>query len=107
LSQIAAYARDKDGNEICSREIDPNQVLNIALKNMVTPLPSAAGAPPRKTPIEVVLDVITDVNRVAPDQTSKLVAPDYANIASNVQSFLVDKQSGLEQFYAIVRNGTE
>ncbi len=107
LSQIAAYARDKDGNEICSREIDPNQVLNIALKNMVTPLPSEPGAPPRKTPIEVVLDVITDVNRVAPDQTSKLVAPDYANIASNVQSFLVDKQSGLEQFYAIVRTGTE
>ncbi|HEX7663041.1 MAG TPA: hypothetical protein VF407_00945, partial [Polyangiaceae bacterium] len=107
LSQIAAYARDSNGTEICSREIDPNQVLNIALKNMVTPLPSDPGAPPRKTPIEVVLDVITDVNRVAPDQTTKLQAPDYANVASNVQSFLVDKQSGLEQFYAIVRNGTE
>lgn len=110
LSQIAAYARDSNGTEVCAREIDPNQVLNIALKNMVTPLPSdpsTPNAPPRKTPIEVILDVITDVNRVSPDQTDKLQPPDYANISSNVSDFLINKESGLEQFYAIVRNGTE
>lgn len=107
LSQIAAYARDANGTEVCSREVDPNQVLNIAFKNMVTPLPAGPDGAPRKTPLEVVLDVIDDVNRVAPDQTTKLVPPDYANIASNVSDFLINKQSGLEQFYAVVRNGTE
>jgi hypothetical protein len=107
LSLIAAYATDTNGVENCSREVDPDQVLNIALKNMVTPLPPLADGLTRKTPLEVIMDVIDDVNRVAPDQTTKLAPPDYANISSNVSDFLIDKQSGLEQFYAVVRNGTE
>ena len=47
-----------------------------------------------------------DVNRAAPEQTDKLQAADYANIADNVSDFLLNGESGLEQFYAIVRKGT-
>ncbi|MEO7112328.1 MAG: hypothetical protein ABI183_17915, partial [Polyangiaceae bacterium] len=107
LSLIAAYATDANGAENCALEVDPDQVMNIALKNMVTPLPPLADGLTRKTPLEVILDVIDDVNRVAPDQTTKLAPPDYANISANVSDFLINKQSGLEQFYAVVRTGTE
>jgi hypothetical protein len=107
LSLIAAYATDANGVENCGLEVDPDQVLNIALKNIVTPLPPLADGLTRKTPLEVIMDVIDDVNRVAPDQTTKLAPPDYANISANVSDFLINKQSGLEQFYAVVRTGTE
>jgi hypothetical protein len=52
------------------------------------------------------MDAIGDVNRADPSQTTSYQAPDYGNIADNVSSFLLDPQSGIEQFYAIVRDGT-
>ncbi|MEO6573621.1 MAG: hypothetical protein ABIP89_07275, partial [Polyangiaceae bacterium] len=75
-----------------------------AMQNVVTPMGPMME---KQTPLEVILDVIGDVNRVAPDQTDKLAAGDYASIADNVGDFLVNKQRGLEQFYEIVRQGTE
>jgi hypothetical protein len=106
LARIADRAYDKSHLEICGREIDPNQVLNVALQNVVTPMLTPDGKK-RQTPLEVILDVIGDVNRVAPDQTDKLAAQDYASIADNVGDFLVNKEHGLEQFYEIVRQGTQ
>jgi hypothetical protein len=106
LARIALRAYDKEHKEICSREIDPNQVLNVALKNLVTPLPSKDGKP-TKTPLEVIMDVIADVNRVDPVRTEKLGADDYASITYHVTDFLLNKERGLEQFYEIVRQGTE
>ncbi len=106
LARLSGRAFDAEHHETCSSEIDPNQVLTIALKNMVTPLPSPNGTP-RKTPLEVIMDAIGDVNRVAPERTDKYDAADYANITAEVGDFLLNKERGLEQFYEIVRQGTE
>jgi hypothetical protein len=103
LSRITGKAYASDGmTEVCSSELDPNQVLVVALQNMVTPMPGANGAV-GETPLEVILDTIGDVNRASPDQTVKLDPGDYESIAFNVLDFLVNKETGLEQFYEIVR----
>ena len=60
-----------------------------------------------QTPLEVIIDVIADVNRVDPTQpyAGTLHQDDYANMSTNVVQFLSDPQNGLEQFYEVVRNG--
>jgi hypothetical protein len=106
LGKISGKYFDKDGNEYCSRELDPNQILSVVLKHLVTPMPGENGAV-GETPLEVIIDVIADVNRSSPGEPeAKLTGEDYASIADNVTSFLLDKERGLEQFYEIVRNGT-
>lgn len=97
---------DADNNlvEICAREIDPNQVLNTLLGTAVTPVDSLGG----KAPIEILLDVIADVNRVAPEQQKdKYDEADYAAITSSTVEFLTNEERGMEQFYEIVRKGQE
>ncbi len=101
LTRVFARAYDAKGNEQCGKEIDPNRVIAVALRNLVTP-----AGPDQPAPIEVVLDVVADVNRADPSQTSKLDGGDYANIALEVRSFLLDKGSGLEQIYEVVRQAT-
>jgi hypothetical protein len=118
LSRIAGRAMTVDSAgkavEDCSpkatplAEIDPNQVLNVALSNLVTPMKTGDKA--GETPLEVMLDTIDAVNRAAPDVSSSLDgldAADYASISQNLDEFLLDKQRGLEQFYEVVRLGTE
>jgi len=92
--------------EICADEADPNQVLSQILVRLVTPMTDSTGRA-TETPLEVILDTITDVNRVDPSQTSKLGAADYAAIAGQVSEFMLDKNFGLEQFYEVVRKGTD
>jgi hypothetical protein len=103
-----AYAVPKSGApyEDCSAEIDPNQVLQVALEHLVTPM-TVTGALRGVTPLEVIIDTISDVNRATPGSVSKLAPTDYMSIASNVSDFMSSPTSGLEQFYAIVRQGTE
>jgi hypothetical protein len=59
-----------------------------------------------QAPIEVFMDVVAELNRMNPDRSEKLTAMDYASIADQVTDFLVNKESGLEQFYEIIRQGT-
>jgi hypothetical protein len=106
LGRMSGRAFDKNGKEICSSELDPNQVLTVALKNLVTPMPGTSGQV-GQTPLQVIMDVIGDVNRADPSLQTKFEAADYASIADNVSDFLLNKERGLEQFYAIVRNGTQ
>jgi hypothetical protein len=113
LTRIAGRAVDESAAEICASELDPNEVVSIALSHLVTPMPlanctaSANNPCIGETPLEVILDTIADVNR-APDSTSSelLRAADYASISNELKSFFLDPQRGLEQFYAIVRQGT-
>ena len=95
-----------NGTEICADEVDPNQILSQVLTRLVTPMTDTTGRA-TETPLEVILDVIADVNRIDPSQTSKLQPPDYGAIAGQVNDFLTNQQFGLEQFYEIVRKGTE
>ncbi len=92
--------------EDCKAELDPNQVIAIALTHLVTPM-TLPGGKSGETPLEVMLDVVDDVNRATPLGSSPLDGADYASIAANLTDFLTDKQSGLEQFYEVVRLGTQ
>lgn len=106
LSKIAGHAYVPGTNvELCSSEIDPEGLVNIALANMVTPMKDANGNP-TQTPLEVFLDAIADVNRVSPGTAGPMQGTDLANAANELSEFFLDPQRGLEQYYAIVRNGT-
>ncbi|MGZ3416512.1 MAG: hypothetical protein ACXVEE_01540 [Polyangiales bacterium] len=72
------------------------KVLGFAVKPMGTS---------QITPIEVFIDVVSDLHRADPKSTDAYFAPiDYGSVARNVQEFLIDPTRGLEQFYAIVKN---
>ena len=111
LTRLAGHAVD-NGVEICAREVDPNEVLDLALAHLVTPMPTggdaSAGPPPGVTPLEVIVDTVADVNRASPSNTSTVLQPpDYSNISTELDGFLTDPDRGIEQFYAIVRKATE
>ena len=107
LARVSGRYFDKDNVEICKREIDPNQVLAVALGNLVTPIND--GDFKGQTPLEVIIDVIADVNRKDPTQTYEgtLNRSDYSSVSANVVDFLVNKERGLEQFYEVIRQGTQ
>jgi hypothetical protein len=107
LAKMAGKALDPDGVEVCSREIDPNQVITVVLGKLVTPLPD--GPQKGKTPLEVIVDTIAEVNRIDPSRPAeeKLSNGDYRNISENVSDFLLNKERGLEQFYEVIRNGVK
>lgn len=106
LAKLSGRYFDQDGKEICSKEIDPNQVLAVALGHLVTPIND--GDFKGQTPLEVIIDVIADVNRVDPTlpYEGTLAKDDYEFVAENVVDFLTNKERGLEQFYEVIRNGT-
>jgi hypothetical protein len=101
LSRIFAHAIDGNGVETCSAEVDPNRAIASVLKNFVTPTATNAQAP-----IETIIDVIADVNRSQPNLTTKLEATDYGNICNEISEFCLDKGSGLEQVYEVIREAT-
>jgi hypothetical protein len=107
LAKASGKAFDANGVERCDKELDPNQVLSQALANLVTPMgPDGKSG---QTPLEVIVDVIADVNRIAPADAAndvKLNGDDYTSIAANMNDFLTDKEHGLEQFYEVIRKGT-
>ncbi len=106
LARVSGRAFDENAKEICSREVDPNQILSKVLANAVTPIKD--GDFKGQTPVEVILDVIADVNRADPTQPYEgtLAKSDYANVSEQVLDFLTNKERGLEQFYEVVRQGT-
>jgi hypothetical protein len=123
LARLTGRALDASGVEVCASETDPEQVLTTALRNLVTPMATAsfggdAGATSgalTESPLEVMMDVIADVNRTSPitsttasgkATTNDLTPADYAAISAQVEDFLTNQTSGLEQFYEIVRRGT-
>ncbi len=106
LNKVAGKAYDGAGDEICSQEFDPNQIIVFVLERLVTPMQDENGIV-TQTPLELLLDAIKDINRVNPSPSpTKLSGADYANIASEVSDFLLNKESGLEQLYEIIRQGS-
>jgi hypothetical protein len=107
LARVSGRYFDAGGKEICRREIDPNQVLAVALGNLVTPINDQGFK--GQTPLEVVIDVIADVNRVDPTQPYEgtLARSDYGIVSENVVDFLTNRERGLEQFYEVIRQGTK
>ncbi len=107
LARMSGKYFDKDGKEICRNEVDPNQVLASVLGKLVTPIKD--GEFKGQAPLEVLIDVIAEVNREDPTEEydGTLQQKDYASVSRNVAEFLVDPQSGLEQFYEVIRQGTK
>jgi hypothetical protein len=103
LSRIAGRAYD-GSTEVCANELDPDAVLAMALANLVTPMQGSNGQP-SETPLEVILDTIGDVNRVSPGALGPVQPADLGNASNELSEFFLDPQRGLEQFYAIVKNG--
>ncbi|MFO0662202.1 MAG: hypothetical protein U0165_20565, partial [Polyangiaceae bacterium] len=77
--------------------IDRYHLLDVALRNAVTPLGDG-----KLTPIEVILDTIADINRIDSSVEGSLEAKDYAAVSTGVVDFLTDPYRGLDQFYTIV-----
>jgi hypothetical protein len=86
----------------CWSTRDPNRVLGTLMTNMVTSSTVTTAAP-----FETISDVVADVNRADPSQTTKLDGGDYGNIADETSVFVLDPTTGLEQVYAIVRQATQ
>ena len=86
----------------CWSTRDPNRVLGTLMTNMVTSSTVTTAAP-----FETISDVVADVNRADPSQTTKLDGGDYGNIADETSEFVLDPTTGLEQVYAIVRQATQ
>jgi hypothetical protein len=99
LDRIFAHELQKSpSGDTCVRERDPNRAIGALLKSLVTPM-----AADRPAPIEVIMSVIGDVNRAAPEKTTKFEGADYGNIANEMSELCLDGTRGLEQFYAVIR----
>lgn len=105
LAKISGRAFDKYGTELCGKELDPNQILSQMLSRLVTPMTDDQGRQTR-TPVEVIMDVIADLERIDPSRTDRLDVADYTSVTAGVSDFLLSKDRGLEQFYEIIRQGT-
>jgi hypothetical protein len=104
LTRLTAEGHDASGAPDCTNELDPNQVLTRMLEQSVNPIALAGNR--TLTPVEVLLDTVADVNRASPEDTGAFHDADYASIAANVSDFIENRERGLEQFYAIVKNAT-
>lgn len=107
LARLSGKYVDEDGDQICRNEIDPNGVLPVILKKLVTPLRSAPFD--GRTPLHLLVDVIADVNRDDPSERydGTLGQRDSAAVSTKIYEFLSDPESGLEQLYAVIRQGTK
>ena len=104
LGRISGRAT-QGSTEICANELDPDAVMALAMADLVTPMTDSRGHI-TQTPLEVILDAVADVNRQAPGTPGPVQSADLGNAATELSEFFLDPQRGLEQFYAIVRNGT-
>ena len=102
LSRVLGEAHDAKGDRLCSEEIDPNRTLAVVLRKLVTPQPDG-----KPSPIEVIIDVVADVNRLHPEETTKLEAADYGSIAREVSEFCTHPSRGLEQVYTVIKEATK
>ena len=105
LSRLNARAFDAQGNEICSRELDPEEAIRNTLARLTVPV-TPPGRPTRPA-LQIFLEAISDVHRVNASADGPLEPDDYASVFKNVHELLTDPQSGLEQLYASVKNATE
>ncbi|MFO0741764.1 MAG: hypothetical protein U0270_38060 [Labilithrix sp.] len=104
LSRLNARAYDANGNEICSKELDPEEAIRNSLARLSLPV-TVEGKPTRPA-LQIFLDAIADVNRVDASSDGPLEPDDYMNVFKNVHELLTDPKSGLEQLYASVKNAT-
>ena len=89
---------DLEGKKRLDKVIDRYHVLDTILPNLVTPKVEGTRAP-----LEVLIDVATDINRIDSSSQEPLSGDDYRATFKTVDSFLRSETRGMEQFYYIVR----
>ncbi len=81
-----------------AQERDPSRALARLQKGLVTPGPSG------ETPLEAIIDVVAQVNRVDPEQEGPLSAQDYSRILTRARDFMTDEVRGLERLYELIEH---
>lgn len=81
-------------------QYDKYHVMDYVLPAFVTPMDNGQGL----APIEIILDTISEVNRLDASSPEPLTPDDYKAAMGAVHDFVSSKTRGLEQFYDIVKN---
>lgn len=81
------------------QEVDDERTLRGILRNAVQ-IPAVGD---EITPLEVILDVIAEVNRVRPNERTSLSADDYRGVLGSVSDTMTDERRGLERLTAVVQ----
>lgn len=89
---------DLEGQKRLDKVIDRYHALDAVLPNLVTPKDDNSRAP-----LEVLIDVATDINRLDSSSQDPMKGDDYRAVFKTVDSFLRSDTRGMEQFYYIVR----
>jgi hypothetical protein len=79
---------------------DRYHVMDYVLPKLVTPMDDGSNL----SPIEIIMDVISDVNRIDAASPDPLRADDYQGIVSTMHGFMSDKTRGIEQLYTIIQS---
>jgi len=79
---------------------DRYHVLDTLMPSFVTPMDGGTGP----SPIEIIMDTISDVNRIDASSEHPLDAEDYRAVWRTMNEFMSDDTRGLEQFYHIMQN---
>jgi hypothetical protein len=83
----------------CGKDaIDPNDAFAAIAARLEAPMGERG-----ETPLEAIAGALFAVNRVDPSATGALAKEDFAASFREVELFLLDRERGLEQVYAIVR----
>ncbi len=79
--------------------VDDQHTLHTVLSNVVS-VPDS-GDP--VTPLETILDVISEVNRATPNEGGSLGADDYRSVFGQVTDYMTNEFNGLERLTAVVQ----
>ncbi len=81
------------------QDVDDERMLRTLLQNAVQ-LPAEGD---EVTPLETIIDVITEVNRATPSEGTSLRADDYRAVIGNVTDYMTDERRGLERLTRVVQ----
>ncbi len=81
-----------------AKAIDPNDAFVAVAARVDKPMGERG-----ETPLEAISGALFAVNRTDPTKSGPLAKEDYAATFAEMEGFLLDRERGLEQIYAIVR----
>ena len=86
----------------CGGAIDPNGTIPLVLQHLMAPM-TVDG----RTPLDAFVDAVGDVNRADPSSSEAYTSIDFTNMAHELGDFVRNKDNGMEQVYAIIRQATQ
>jgi hypothetical protein len=81
-----------------SNVIDERHALTEVLQNLVALAPGQ-----EETQLEILIDVLSEVNRAAPNAGTRFDTTDYAELMSRSADMLSSESRGMERLYDIIR----